>query len=114
MLTDVLIIDVLAINALGDALVDVGAGMLTDIEVIVVVPTVITVEFFPPVSHDVDVLSAVAFDVSVKALTDVLVGAIIAAVTSIGVGVLVNVLASMVTASEFSMPMPLKESILCC
>ena len=91
MLTDMPTIDVLAINALGGVLVDVGAGMLTDIEVAVVVPTVITVKFAPPVSQGVDMLSAVAVDILIEALTDGLADAN------------VNVLAAAMTALWFAM-----------
>ena len=44
-LTDVLTIGVLAINALDGVLVDVGVDMLTDVELIVVARTAVTVEF---------------------------------------------------------------------
>ena len=45
MITDALTIDVLVINSLADALVDIGVDMLADVDIIVVTPTVIGVEF---------------------------------------------------------------------
>ena len=49
-LTDVLTIELVPIDLLNDVFVDVCIGMLDDMEIIVVAPTVITVEFAPPVS----------------------------------------------------------------
>ena len=76
-------------DALGGVLGDVGVSMLTDIEVVVEAPTVITVEFAPTVSQGVDVLSAVAVDVLIKALTDALADTMMASVV-IGVDLLAD------------------------
>ena len=63
----------------------------------------------------VDALFGGVFGVLVEALTDALAVVIIGVVTSIVAGVLnvvnVNVLAAVMSAFRFEMPVPLKESI---
>ena len=92
--------------------------MLADLDIIVVTPTVIGMEFALALSDAADMLPGVIVGVCVKALADVLAGVLIAVVTCIGVEVLpdvnVNTLGAVMTAFNFNMPVPLEESILLC
>ena len=86
---------VLAIGALAGVLIDtdIGIDMLTLAEIIV---SACVVEFVIPVSYTADVLSGVVIDVMIEALADMNE----------------NTLAAAMTAFEFVVSTPLKESML--
>ena len=122
MLRDMFTIDLRPNDTFASVLFDAGAGMLDDMEIVVVAPKAVIVEFAPPLSYDADVLYGVVIGVSVKALnvvlTGMVAGEIIATLTTIGVDLLadinVNILAAAMTVFEFAVPVPLADSILCC
>ena len=110
MLMDALTIDVLKIGAFTSVLVEIGVDMLADVEIIVATLAVIGVKFALALSYVVDMMSGVVIDL--------LSGVITGAVTCISVDLLADknasVLAAVVTAFDFNMPVPLEESILLC
>ena len=97
--------------------VGVGIGMLTDVETITVALAEITMDFAPPVSYGVDVLSGVVIGVLIASLADVLAVVISGVVTacSIVAGVLTVVNSNVLAADfNFAMPVPVEKSQLFC
>ena len=84
--------------------------VLADVEIIVVGIIVIVLKFALPVSYSVDMPSS---DVSLDLFMDALADAMLASLTGIGIGMLVdvgaNAFAVAMTALEFPVSTPLEE-----
>ena len=93
-------------------------GVLVDMQIIVMTPTAIALEFNPLASCGVDVLSNVVVGVLIGVLADVLAGVILGVVASVSVAVLPDanliVLAVGIASFELDIPARLEESILFC
>ena len=86
-------------DALIGVVIGAGANMLVDIEIIVVAAVSNVFKIFVPVPYSEDMLSDVAVDISIKALSGVMIGVVVLDISvDVLFGVSTNIFVVMMTA----------------